>query len=207
MANSSIRLQHLYSDLDKSMNRLRKHHEPVLRSRQIVESALLDGEAHYGINTGFGILANKRISMEDLSTLQRNILLSHACGMGEPVPPEITRLMLQLKIHSLSQGYSGVSEQTFLQLLALEEHDILPWIPSRGSVGASGDLAPLAHMCLPLIGRGVVWNKELSKKIPAAGVLESSGIQPIDLQAKDGLALINGTQMMAAYGAYVLERK
>jgi histidine ammonia-lyase len=126
--------------------------------------------------------------------------------MGEPVPPDITRLMMQLKIQSLSLGYSGVSEETCLQLLKLEENGILPWIPSRGSVGASGDLAPLAHMCLPLIGRGDVWDDSNSARVPAAAILEAKGIEPISLQAKDGLALINGTQMMAAYGAFVLER-
>ena len=188
------------------MAQLRQHHEAVRQSRSIVNVALLDGEAHYGINTGFGVLANKRISDDELTILQQNILLSHACGMGDPVPVAITRLMLQLKIHSLSLGYSGVSEQTFMQLLTLEEKDVLPWIPSRGSVGASGDLAPLAHMCLPLIGRGEVWDETLSSRVPAAGVLEAKGIRPVILQAKDGLALINGTQMMAAYGAYVLER-
>ena len=206
MENLNIRLEQLYKDLDRRMSGLRVQHQPVLQSRLTVEKALNDGAAHYGINTGFGVLANKRISEDDLSTLQRNILLSHACGTGDPVPPEVSRLMLQLKIHSLSLGYSGVSEQTFLQLLTLEEQGILPWIPSRGSVGASGDLAPLAHMCLPLIGRGYVWNEDLSDKVPAAGVLEARGISPIDLQAKDGLALINGTQMMLAYGAFVLER-
>jgi len=203
---AQIRLNHLYSDLDNSMSQLRQQHEPIRQSRKIVNEALLDGEAHYGINTGFGVLANKRISNDELATLQKNILLSHACGVGDPVPPEITRLMLQLKIHSLSLGYSGVSEETFLQLLRLEEQDVLPWIPSRGSVGASGDLAPLAHMCLPLIGRGEVWDETLSRRVPAAEVLKAKGIEPINLQAKDGLALINGTQMMAAYGAYVLER-
>ncbi len=206
MSAVKLRLDHLYADLDKSMTQLRQQFEPVRKSRKIVEHALLDGHAHYGINTGFGVLANKRISSDDLTTLQKNILLSHACGMGDPVPPEITRLMLQLKIHSLSLGYSGVSEQTFTQLLKMEELGILPWIPSRGSVGASGDLAPLAHMCLPLIGRGEVWNESLSDRVPAAAILEAKGIKPIDLQTKDGLALINGTQMMAAYGAYVLER-
>lgn len=206
MSAVNLRLNHLYDDLGRSMSQLRQQFEPVKQSRKIVEHALLDGHAHYGINTGFGVLANKRISSDDLATLQKNILLSHACGMGDPVPPEITRLMLQLKIHSLSLGYSGVSEETFLQLLRLEEHSVLPWIPSRGSVGASGDLAPLAHMCLPLIGRGEVWNEELSAQVSAQGVLEAKGIEPISLQAKDGLALINGTQMMAAYGAYVLER-
>ncbi|MDX2416663.1 MAG: histidine ammonia-lyase, partial [Xanthomonadales bacterium] len=206
MSAVNLRLDHLYADLHKSMAELRQQFEPVKQSRKIVERALLDGHAHYGINTGFGVLANKRISSDDLAILQKNILLSHACGMGEPVPPEITRLMLQLKIHSLSLGYSGVSEETFKQLLIMEEQDILPWIPSRGSVGASGDLAPLAHMCLPLIGRGEVWDENLSVSIPAAALLEAKGVKPISLQAKDGLALINGTQMMAAYGAYVLER-
>ena len=206
MNSVNIRLDHLYEDLQTSMTQLRKQHEPVLQSRRIVENALLDGNAHYGINTGFGVLANQRISDEELSTLQKNILLSHACGMGEPVPVEVTRLMLQLKIQSLSFGYSGVSEDTFKQLLRLEEHDILPWIPSRGSVGASGDLAPLAHMCLPMIGRGEVWNETRTAEIPAKVVLAENGIEPISLLAKDGLALINGTQMMAAYGAFVLER-
>jgi histidine ammonia-lyase len=205
MTDSTIRLNHLYADLDNRMVQLQQH-EPVRESRKIVEQALNDGEAHYGINTGFGVLANKRISPDELATLQQNILLSHACGMGDPIPPDITRLMLQLKIHSLSLGYSGVSERTFKQLLTLEENDIVPWIPSRGSVGASGDLAPLAHMCLPLIGRGVVWDESLSTRIPATDMLKRKEIEPISLQAKDGLALINGTQMMLAYGAFVLER-
>lgn len=204
--NPNIRLAHLYADLDKRMLQLRQRHEPVRKSRKIVDAALIDGEAHYGINTGFGILANKRISDDELATLQQNILLSHACGVGDPVPPEITRLMLQLKIHSLSLGYSGVSQNTFKQLLTLEEHEIVPWIPSRGSVGASGDLAPLAHMCLPLIGRGEIWDESLSARVSAAEVLNAKGVEPVSLQAKDGLALINGTQMMAAYGAFVLER-
>ncbi len=206
MNPANIRLDHLYADLNNSMQRLRQQHEPVRQSRKIVDNALLDGDAHYGINTGFGVLANQRISNDELATLQKNILLSHACGVGDPVPPEITRLMLQLKIHSLSLGYSGVSEKTFMQLLALEEQGVLPWVPSRGSVGASGDLAPLAHMCLPLIGRGEVWDDTLSSKVPAKAVLTAKGIEPISLKAKDGLALINGTQMMAAYGAFVLER-
>ena len=187
MNTPGIRLAHLYEDLEHSMLRLLGQHEPVTQSRKVVEEALHDGEAHYGINTGFGVLANKRISSDDLATLQRNILLSHACGVGDPVPPDITRLMLQLKIQSLSLGYSGVSEQTFLQLLRLEEHDMLPWIPSRGSVGASGDLAPLAHMCLPLIGRGEVWNESRTARVPAVEVLAKNGIEPIDLQAKDCL--------------------
>ncbi len=206
MSAPHIRLQHLYADLDSRMAQLRENHGAVVESRKVVENALHDGAAHYGINTGFGVLANKRISSDELATLQQNILLSHACGVGDPVPPEITRLMLQLKIHSLSLGYSGVSQGTFRQLLKLEQSDVLPWVPSRGSVGASGDLAPLAHMCLPLIGRGDVWDEPRRNRVSAADMLGARGIEPVNLQAKDGLALINGTQMMAAYGAYVLER-
>ena len=201
-----IRIATLYSDLAASMEALRSSHDALDRSRDIVLEALADGGAHYGINTGFGILANQRIGDEQLSALQQNILLSHACGVGDPVPPEITRLMLQLKIHALGLGQSGLSRTTFKQLLTFEKHGLTPWVPSRGSVGASGDLAPLAHMCLPLIGRGEVWNETESGKKNAAEAMRLLGIEAILLKAKDGLALINGTQMMAAYGAFVLER-
>jgi len=126
--------------------------------------------------------------------------------VGDPVPPEITRLMLQLKIHALGLGFSGISRATFDQLLKFEEAGLTPWVPSRGSVGASGDLAPLAHLCLPLIGRGEVWNDTKSGKTDAAAAMKQLGIEPIQLKAKDGLALLNGTQLMAAYGAFVLER-
>jgi histidine ammonia-lyase len=188
------------------MDALRDNPAKVARSRVIVEQALQNKEPLYGINTGFGALANKRIPDEELGQLQKNILLSHACGVGDPVPVEITRLMLQLKIHSLGLGQSGISEQTFALLLAMDQQGLVPWIPSRGSVGASGDLAPLAHMCLPLIGRGEVWNRKLNKKVPALKRMSKAGLKPVELQAKDGLALINGTQLMSAYGAFVLER-
>ncbi len=201
-----IRVATLYADLDSSMAALRARHEELDRSRAVVDGALHDGKAHYGINTGFGILASKRIGEEQLAELQRNILLSHACGVGDPVPPEITRLMLQLKIHALGLGFSGISRTTFDQLLKFEEAGLIPWVPSRGSVGASGDLAPLAHLCLPLIGRGEVWNETKSGKTDAAAAMKQLGIEPIQLKAKDGLALLNGTQLMAAYGAFVLER-
>jgi histidine ammonia-lyase len=201
-----IRIATLFSDLAASMTALRSNHDALDRSREIVLRALADGRAHYGINTGFGILANKRIEDEQLTQLQQNLLLSHACGVGEPVPPEITRLMLQLKIHALGLGQSGISRSTFQQLLTFEKHRLTPWVPSRGSVGASGDLAPLAHMCLPLIGRGEVWNKSESGHKSAAAAMKLLGIEPVQLKAKDGLALINGTQLMAAYGAFVLER-
>jgi histidine ammonia-lyase len=201
-----IHISTLYSDLDDSMEALRTDHAALDRSREIVLRSLQDGSVLYGINTGFGVLANKRIDDEQLTALQQNLLLSHACGVGNPVPPEITRLMLQLKIHALGLGQSGISQTTFKQLLAFEQIGLTPHVPSRGSVGASGDLAPLAHMCLPLIGRGEVWNKAETGKIEAADALHQAGIEPVQLEAKDGLALINGTQLMTAYGAFVLER-
>jgi len=204
--NRAIHIPTLYSDLDASMGALRTDHAALDRSREIVLRSLEDGSILYGINTGFGVLANKRIDDEQLSSLQQNLLLSHACGVGDPVPPEITRLMLQLKIHALGLGQSGISQTTFRQLLAFEQIGLTPHVPSRGSVGASGDLAPLAHMCLPLIGRGEVWNKTETGKVDAADALQQAGIEPVELKAKDGLALINGTQLMAAYGAFVLER-
>jgi histidine ammonia-lyase len=201
-----IRLPTLYADLAASMEALRAGHGALDRSREIVVAALKDGKAHYGINTGFGVLANKRIDPARLSELQQNLLLSHACGVGDPVPPEITRLMLQLKIHALGLGQSGISRSTFEHLLTFDRLGLTPWVPSRGSVGASGDLAPLAHLCLPLIGRGEVWNENETGKKSAAEAMRLLGIEPIQLKAKDGLALINGTQLMAAYGAFVLER-
>jgi histidine ammonia-lyase len=201
-----IRIASLNQDLAASMSALRQDRSRVVRSRAVVERALKAGKPHYGINTGFGALASKRISEAELGRLQQNILLSHACGVGDPVPPDITRLMLQLKIHSLGIGQSGISEPTFALLLEFEAQDLLPWVPSRGSVGASGDLAPLAHLCLPLIGRGEAWNAERTDARPAATALDDAGLAPVELQAKDGLALINGTQLMSAYGAYVLHR-
>ena len=201
-----IRLVSLYRDLEARMDALRAGHDAVDRSRQTLVDAMASGRALYGINTGFGVLANKRIDDDQLSELQQNILLSHACGVGEPVPPAITRLMLQLKIHALGLGNSGISENTFRQLLAFEQHGLTPWVPSRGSVGASGDLAPLAHLCLPLIGRGEVWNGDESGKVDTRAAMQRLGLEAIELSAKDGLALINGTQLMTAYGAFVLER-
>ncbi|NNE05879.1 MAG: histidine ammonia-lyase [Xanthomonadales bacterium] len=199
-----ISISNLYDDLNASMAALRQDHSAVTRSRDIVKRALAAGKPIYGINTGFGALADERIADEQLARLQRNILLSHACGVGDPVPREITQIMLKAKIHALGIGQSGISERTFRMLLAMDKHDIVPWVPSRGSVGASGDLAPLAHMCLPLIGRGEVWHGD--DKRNAAEALVEAGLSTVELQAKDGLALINGTQLMSAYGAFVLHR-
>jgi histidine ammonia-lyase len=202
----TVRIEHLYADLDRRLDALRSDDGAVQRSRQVVERALEGSDAIYGVNTGFGALASKRIDDDQLGKLQRNLLLSHACGTGDPVPPRITRLMMALKIHALGLGNSGVSLPIFRQLLKFCDLDILPFIPSRGSVGASGDLAPLAHMSLPLIGLGRCWNADLSGSEPAAETLARNGIEAVEPGAKDGIGLINGTQLMSAYGAFVLNR-
>lgn len=204
--HESIRLAHLHEDLDARLSALNEAHEAVTRSRAHVEAVLSGDASIYGINTGFGALASKRIASDRLAQLQRNLLLSHACGTGEPLPIEITRLMMRLKIHALGLGQSGISEPVFRQLLALDAAGIVPFVPSRGSVGASGDLAPLAHMSLPLIGAGQCWKPDGSGPEPAADALARAGLAPVEPAAKDGLALINGTQMMAACGAFVLHR-
>ncbi|MDA7950541.1 MAG: histidine ammonia-lyase [Pirellulaceae bacterium] len=201
-----ISLRSLYKDLKSRIDELGKNPEPVVRSRQVVQRAIEDGKAYYGINTGFGILAQKRINSDELGQLQRNLILSHAVGVGDFVSKEISRLMLKLKIHALGLGFSGISVETFEQLITLAQHDLVPAIPKRGSVGASGDLAPLAHLSLPLLGLGEVWNEAGTATIPTAEIFTQKKISPIDLQAKDGLSLINGTQLMSAHGAYVLER-
>lgn len=202
----TIRIQHLYDDLSKSIQSIREDDSARSASRKIVDQALQDGKAYYGINTGFGALAGKRVNNEDLARLQRNLILSHSVGMGDLIPKDICRLMLQLKVHALAIGYSGISKKTFDRLLLFLENDWIPAIPEKGSVGASGDLAPLAHMSLPLLGMGVFWNDDGTYTIPADEILKKNGFEPIDLQPKDGLSLINGTQLMSAYGAYILEK-
>src|SRR5690625_2179201 len=191
---ATITIPSLYDDLERRIRHLAGGAAEVDASRKIVEAALDSGEVHYGINTGFGALAQVRIDGDQLSQLQRNLLLSHAVGVGELIPQDITRLMLQLKIHALALGHSGVSTESFDRLLLFAERDLTPAVPSRGSVGASGDRAPLAHLALPLIGHGTFWAADGSPTEAAAEVLRREGLEPIDLQAKDGLAMINGTQ-------------
>ena len=156
----------------------------------------------YGINTGFGSLCNVKISNENLSKLQENLVKSHSCGTGEEVPNEIVKLMLLLKIQSLSYGHSGIQLQTVERLIAFYNNDILPIIYTQGSLGASGDLAPLAHLSLPLLGEGEVFFE--GKKIHSSEVLKHFNWEPIVLKSKEGLALLNGTQFMSAYGAHIL---
>ena len=156
----------------------------------------------YGINTGFGSLYDVRIESENLTKLQENLVRSHACGTGEFVPESIIKTMLLLKIRSLSYGHSGIHLETVERLVAFYNNDILPVIFTQGSLGASGDLSPLAHLALPLLGEGMVWYK--GTKLLASEVLDIFGWQPIVLQSKEGLAMLNGTQFMTAYGVHCL---
>ena len=161
-------------------------------------------EPIYGINTGFGSLCNVKISSENLSKLQENLVKSHSCGTGEEVPIDIVKLMLLLKIQSLSYGHSGIQLQTVERLIAFFNNDILPVVYTQGSLGASGDLAPLAHLSLPLLGEGEVHFE--GHKVHSSEVLKHFKWKPIVLQSKEGLALLNGTQFMSAYGAHILMR-
>ena len=158
----------------------------------------------YGITTGFGSLCNRNISPNELTTLQENLVKSHACSVGTELNPEIVRLMLLLKAHALSMGHSGVQVVTVQRVLDLYNNDILPIVYDRGSLGASGDLAPLANLFLPLIGEGDVNYK--GERRPAAEVLKEVGLEPVKLQSKEGLALLNGTQFMSSNGVYAIIR-
>ena len=212
---TTLRLATLDADLRAALaalaDDLRQPDGRVARSRRLVDAALSDGQAHYGLNTGFGALKSERIGAEDVAQLQINLLRSHACGMGDPVPRDLARRMVALKADALGRGFSGASPGVVAGLLALLEHDLIPVIPQQGSLGASGDLAPLAHLALVLVGEGQVWadpavGRPPSAVVPAADALRQRGIEPVTLGAKDGLALINGTQFMLAYAAEVATR-
>ncbi len=192
------------------------------RSRRVVEASLTDGQPHYGINTGFGALAKQRISPADLRTLQRNLIRSHSAGVGEPLRPELVRAMMLILAASLCRGLSGVRPIVVQTIIDCLNAGITPVVPSIGSVGASGDLAPLAHIALALIGEGAVFGPLTTEskrarsasegvardthpsarpRIPSIAALRKAGIKPLVLEAKEGLALINGTHLMCAEGA------
>lgn len=174
--------------------------EAVKRSHAYLRQRLRESDAPiYGVNTGFGSLANTSIPKDRLATLQRNLVMSHACGSGDPVPDEVVRAMLVLKVQNMAFGHSAVAPATVQRLIDLYNHDVLPVVYERGSLGASGDLAPLAHLCLPLLGLGEV--KMGGRRIPGAQALKALGWEPLELGPKEGLALLNGTQFMNAYAA------
>jgi len=175
----------------------------IARGREYLDRKMQPGtDVIYGINTGFGALYNTRIDAKDLEKLQENLVKSHACGMGEEVPQSIVKLMLFLKAQGLSYGNSGVQVVTVQRLIDFLNEGVLPVIYEQGSLGASGDLAPLAHLSLPLFGLGEAWYK--GEKHPAGEILSQLGWEKIRLQSKEGLALLNGTQFMSAYAAYIL---
>jgi histidine ammonia-lyase len=178
--------------------------EKIKTSQNRVTDIVRDTVAVYGINTGFGILANKKISEEDTRLLQYKILQSHSVGVGEPVSADIVRLMLVTKLHALAQGYSGVQVATMERMIWHLREDVIPVVPEKGSVGASGDLAPLSHLFLPLIGLGEVFYRGLRR--PALEVLNQYGLEPVRLGPKEGLALINGTQFILAFAVKSLQR-
>ncbi|MEO0471952.1 MAG: histidine ammonia-lyase [Bacteroidota bacterium] len=176
----------------------------ILASEQDVAKIVQSGKVVYGINTGFGPLCTTMISAEDTQRLQTNILKSHSVGVGAPIPRDISRLMLILKLQSLSQGYSGIALKTLERILWHIQEDLIPVVPSQGSVGASGDLAPLAHLFLPLIGLGKMWVQ--GEVRDTAQFFRENGLSPIQLGPKEGLALINGTQFIAAFAVSVVEK-
>ncbi len=178
--------------------------EKLRQARALVDRIAAGDKAAYGINTGFGTLAEVRIAKGDLKQLQRNLILSHAAGVGEPLPPSETRSLMTLRANVLAKGHSGIRPETVHTLIEMINRDVLPVIPSRGSVGASGDLAPLAHLALTLIGEGDAIFE--GRRMRSSTALTEAGLEPVILEAKEGLALINGTQAICAVGGGAVER-
>jgi len=192
-------------DSNQTLNLSNEVIAQIDKCRQYLNKKIESSDALlYGINTGFGFLQNVKIDKDQIEQLQYNLLKSHACGLGEEVPHDIVKLMLLLKIKSLSYGHSGVQVATVQRLMEMFNDEVLPVIYTQGSLGASGDLSPLSHLSLPLIGLGEVYFK--GTKMPAGKAFEQLGWKPIQLQSKEGLALINGTQFMSAYGIFCLKK-
>lgn len=178
--------------------------DKILASQRHVQEIVDTNRTVYGVNTGFGILASNSISDEDTRLLQHKILQSHSVGVGDPIPVEVAKIMLITKMQALAQGFSGVQLETLERINWHIENDVIPVVPEKGSVGASGDLAPLSHLFLPLIGLGEVFYK--GEKLPAQQVLQKLGIHPIQLGPKEGLALINGTQFILSFAVKAVQR-
>ncbi|SNR64611.1 histidine ammonia-lyase [Lutibacter agarilyticus] len=188
---------------DKKLELSEKAIQSIENCRKYLDEKIKkDASPIYGINTGFGSLCNVKINSENLQLLQENLVMSHACGTGSEVPKEIVKLMLFLKIQSLSYGYSGVQVETVQRLIDFYNNDIIPVVYTQGSLGASGDLAPLAHLSLPLIGKGEVYYK--NEKISSCKLIKLFNWDTIQLKSKEGLALLNGTQFMSAYGVSLI---
>jgi len=175
------------------------------RARELVEQWIKEDAVVYGVTTGFGEFSNVKISNTDSSQLQHNLIMSHAVGCGEPLPGHIVKTMMVLRVNALAKGHSGIRLETVERLLFFINNNIIPFVPSQGSVGSSGDLVQLAHLVLPLIGMGEILGKN-GTHIPASKLLKKYSLQPLQLRAKEGLALINGTQMMTSFAAYICYR-
>ena len=201
--------QYLEGDFEISLTK--KAESKILRSRKLIESWIENDKIIYGVTTGFGEFSNVKISKDKLEELQRNLIVSHSAGVGELLPPFIVKIMMLLRINALAKGHSGIRIETLNLLINLVNNNIIPAIPSQGSVGSSGDLAPLAHLVLALLGKGKVqvFNQvnrntdRFTNLISARNALKKFGLTPINLKAKEGLALINGTQMMTAFASYI----
>jgi len=183
----------------------------VLRARNLVERWTNNGEVVYGVTTGFGEFANVRVNTEDIEQLQENLIYSHAAGAGEPLPVEVVRAMMALRVNALAKGFSGIRLSTIELLLEMLNRDCIPVIPSQGSVGASGDLVQLAHLVLAMMGKGKIFqhdqrNRKKDTLLDSRSALRKIGLRPVRLTAKEGLALINGTQMMTAYAALAVHQ-
>ncbi|MBD1583689.1 histidine ammonia-lyase [Pseudoalteromonas sp. S16_S37] len=193
IANGSIKAELCQEALDK-----------INKSRSNVEKMAASNKAIYGINTGFGPLCDTQISPAETHLLQKNLLITHAVGVGEPIAKPISKLMLITKVHALSQGFSGIRLEVVERMLKFIELDLIPVVPEQGSVGASGDLAPLSHLFLPLLGEGEFWQGDAM--VPAAQALKEHGLEPLELHAKEGLALINGTQFILSHAITALTK-
>ena len=178
--------------------------ERIIKSQEIVANIVANHQIVYGVNTGFGPLCTSVISESDTKKIQLNLLKSHSVGVGKPIETELAKLMLILKVHALAKGYSGIALETLDRIIWHIKMDIIPVVPSQGSVGASGDLAPLAHLFLPLVGHGKVCYK--GRTVEMAALFQEFGMAPLELGAKEGLALINGTQFIAAHAVRVIQR-
>ncbi|CAM9247137.1 unnamed protein product, partial [Ectocarpus fasciculatus] len=177
----------------------------LMRSRAIVDKIVASEVPTYGINTGFGLMSHTNVALEQLKDLQANLIRSHASGVGEPLDPRIVRRILALRINTLARGRSGVSLSTFNGMLKMFNAGLTPEVPLQGTVGASGDLAPLAHVALGLMGEGMMFDPKANKYAPADEALEAHGLLPVILGPKDGLSLVNGTQFITGVGSFALE--
>ena len=205
ISNDFLSIDHIEDLLEKEMvlELSPLSTDQIISCFQYLARRISDGNhPHYGVNTGFGALCNVVIDNDKLSELQRNLIMSHACGTGDPIPQRIVRLMLLLKVQSLAYGHSGVQPETVNRLIYFFNHNITPVVYEIGSLGASGDLAPLAHLALPLIGLGEVFFE--GERIPTSELYARLNLQPLELSPKEGLALLNGTEFMTAFGVQIL---